>query len=90
MLAKLDLPKEGGWHMDILKNISWDVRQLLSINERIQSAILRGRTLSHDEKQIVQHCATELLEVAQRLDGSPRYAEKKGAYPDGAADTCNS
>jgi len=78
--------------MDLLKNISWDVRQLVSINERIQSAILRGRTLSHDETEIVRQCAAELLEVAQRKrsDGSLEHAERKGAYAGGAAETCNS
>ena len=50
---------------DILKNISFDVRQLISINEKIQSAVLRGTILNEDETAIVCQCAKQLLDLTQ-------------------------
>ena len=62
--------------MDILKSISLDVRQLISINEKIQSAVLRGTPLNHDETEIVQRCATELLHLAHRTVHTREKGEK--------------
>ena len=47
--------------MDALKDISFDVRQLISINEKIQSSVLRGTALNKTEREIVRACAKELL-----------------------------
>jgi hypothetical protein len=52
--------------MDMLKDISLDVRQLISINEKIHSAVLRGTTLNQDEIKIVRHCAAQLLALTKR------------------------
>lgn len=67
--------------MDVLKDISLDVRQLISINEKIHSAVLRGTTLNQEETEIVRHCATQLLALTKR----------KGWRRDQSisADTCN-
>ena len=51
---------------DPLKNISFEVRQLVSINEKIQSTVLRGTILNYDETEIVRQCATQLLDLTQR------------------------
>ena len=67
--------------MDILKDISLDVRQLISINEKIHSAVLRGTTLSHDEIEIVQNCATQLLDLTQRQAGDMKRARKWSIHP---------
>jgi hypothetical protein len=61
--------------MDLLKDISMDVRQLISINEKIHSAVLRGMTLNQDETEIVRHCATQLLTLTKRKGGLPWSAE---------------
>ena len=47
--------------MDPFKDISMDVRQLISISEKISSTVLRGRPLTHDETEIVRQCTTQLL-----------------------------
>ncbi len=61
--------------MDILKGISMDVRQLISINEKLQSAVLQGTTLSQDETEIVRSCAKQLWDLTERInttcDNSP-------------------
>lgn len=62
--------------MDILKSISLDVRQLISINEKIQSAVLRGTPLNHDEREIVRHCAKQLWDLTERVVATRENAEK--------------
>ena len=47
--------------MDAFKNISMDVRQLISISEKLHSSVLRGTALTDDETEIVRHCTTQLL-----------------------------
>ena len=47
--------------MDALKDISMDVRQLISISEKIYSTVLRGRALTPDETEIVRECTTQLF-----------------------------
>ena len=38
-----------------------DVRDLIILNEKIQSALLQGAALTMDEVQIIRMCANELL-----------------------------
>lgn len=40
--------------MDPLRHLSFDVRQLISINEKLQSAALRGIALNNEELEIVR------------------------------------
>jgi hypothetical protein len=40
--------------MDVFKDISMDVRQLISISEKLHSSVLRGTALTHDEIEIVR------------------------------------
>jgi len=49
--------------MDPLRHLSFDVRQLISINEKLQSAALRGTALNNEELEIVRECAKELLKL---------------------------
>lgn len=39
-----------------------EIRDFISVSERIQSIVARGESLSRDEAGIVRLCATELLE----------------------------
>jgi hypothetical protein len=41
-----------------------DVRDLISVNERLQSALAQGERLTEDEAGIIRMCANELLEKA--------------------------
>lgn len=45
-----------------MHGIRKDVRDLISINERLQSALVQGDRLTEEERLIVRMCATELLE----------------------------
>ena len=49
--------------MEVLSHLSFDVRQLISINEKLQSAVLRGTVLNPEEREIVRECAKELLSL---------------------------
>ena len=57
--------------MDVLKDLSFDVRRLISINEKLQSAILRA-----NEREIVRHCANELLNLTKRVGRRRDHAAK--------------
>jgi hypothetical protein len=52
------------WPM-VLKDLSFDVRYLMSITEKI--AVLRGTPLNADETEIVRHCANEVLALTKRV-----------------------
>ena len=45
--------------MDALRK---EVRDLISVNERLQSALAQGERLTDDEAGIIRMCANELLE----------------------------
>ena len=64
--------------MDTFKDISMDVRQLISISEKIYSTVLRGTPLTHDETEIVRECTTQLLGLTKittrRTEGSEKLA----------------
>lgn len=62
--------------MDPFNNISMDVRQLISINEKLNSTVLRGRALTHDETEIVRQCATQLMELTHHTGVKSDPAEK--------------
>ena len=62
--------------MNVLKELSFDVRQLISINEKLQSAVLRGTTLNQDEIEIVRLCANELLDLTKRVGRRQDHPEK--------------
>jgi hypothetical protein len=43
-------------------NLRKEVRDLISVNETIQSALLRGDCITDDEASVIRLCASELLE----------------------------
>jgi hypothetical protein len=43
-------------------NLRKDVRDLISVNEKIQSAIMQGDSITDDEASVIRLCASELLE----------------------------
>lgn len=45
-----------------MSNLRKEVRDLISINEKIQSALLHGDRLTDDEAVLIRQCASELLE----------------------------
>ena len=63
-----------------MNDIRSEVRNLISANERIQSALLGGELLTKDEQELVKMVGRELLGLSQslytapvhRLDGAPR------------------
>ncbi len=65
--------------MDVFKELSMDVRQLISINEKLHSSVLRGNTLKHDEIEIVRHCAKELLDLAERTSEREKVAYRSSS-----------
>jgi hypothetical protein len=73
--------------MDVLKHLSSDVRQLISINEKLQSAALRGTALNQDELEIVRECAEELLALTKRVNGTHDHAVKRPVHR--PAEPCN-
>jgi hypothetical protein len=46
----------------IMNNVRKEVRDLITINEKIQSALMFGDHISHDEAMLIRQCASELLE----------------------------
>ena len=48
-------------------NIRKEVKDLISINERIQSAFLRGEHITPDETALINLTARELLGVSEKL-----------------------
>ena len=44
-----------------MNNVRKEIRDLISINEKIQSALLNGDRISDDEATLIRQCASELL-----------------------------
>jgi hypothetical protein len=54
-------------------NLRKEVRDLISLNEKLQSALLRGDHITDDEASVIRLCASELLEKVpepQYLNGA--------------------
>ena len=45
-----------------MNNVRKEIRDLISINEKIQSALLHGDHITDDEAVLIRQCASELLE----------------------------
>jgi hypothetical protein len=43
---------------------------LISINEKLQSAVLRGKALNKNELEIIRACAKELLGLTTGVNGT--------------------
>jgi hypothetical protein len=44
-----------------MNTIRKEVRELITVNEKIQSAMAQGRQLTDDEKGLIEMCARELI-----------------------------
>ena len=47
--------------MTALNSIRKEVRDLITINEQIQSALMHGEGMPDEERELIRLCATELL-----------------------------
>lgn len=56
-------------------NLRKDVRDLISVNEKIQSAIMQGDPITDDEASVIRLCASELLEKVPPPQVRSRHAE---------------
>ena len=45
-----------------MSNVRKEVRDLITINEQIQSALLLGDHITDDEATLIRQCASELME----------------------------
>ena len=45
-----------------MNNVRKEIRDLITINEKIQSTLLHGDQLTNDEAALIRQCASELLE----------------------------
>ena len=45
-----------------MNNVRKEIRDLITINEKIQSALLHGDQLTNDEAALIRQCASELLD----------------------------
>ena len=45
-----------------MNNVRQEIRDLITINDKIQSALLRGDPITVDEATLIRQCASELLE----------------------------
>ena len=45
-----------------VNNVRKEIRDLITLNEKIQSALLHGDHLTDDEVSLIRQCASELLE----------------------------
>jgi hypothetical protein len=50
-----------------MNNIRKEVRELITINEKIQSALLQGERITDDEAMLIRQCASELLDNIPRV-----------------------
>jgi hypothetical protein len=62
-----------------------EVRELISVNERIQSAMAQGHQLTDDEQGLIEICASELLtSVSAKLSLFPQGDGRSRGLDDGA------
>jgi hypothetical protein len=52
-----------------MNTIRKEVRELITLNERIQSALAQGDRMTDDETELIQVCANELLACVPRTEG---------------------
>ena len=61
-----------------MNTIRKDVRDLISVNEKIQSALAQGDRITGDEAIIIRMCASELLEKVPEPQTDAWYVEEAG------------
>lgn len=55
-----------------------EVRELISLNERIQSAVLQGEIITSDEAMLIRQCASELFQAVPPPTSHDHVAMNKG------------
>lgn len=63
-----------------MNNIRKEIRDLITLNEKIQSALLHGDRLTDDEAMLIRQCASELLE---KIPESPARVWARSGRMDG-------
>jgi hypothetical protein len=63
----------------IMNNVRKEVRDLITINEKIQSALIHGDHITDDEAMLIRQCAYELIEKIP----VPNNGSKKAVPTDG-------
>jgi hypothetical protein len=61
-----------------MKGIRKEVRDLITLNERLQSALAQGEQLTDDEAGIIHMCAKELLANTALSTSEARLSEAAG------------
>ena len=64
-----------------MNNVRKEIRDLITINEKIQSALLNGDRITDDEATLIRQCASELLEKI----AAPKPWMRPGQLLDGAS-----
>lgn len=67
-----------------MNTIREEVRELISVNERIQSALVQGHQWTEDEKNLIEICAGQLLTYVGEGELSPRLKDRSRESGDGA------
>jgi hypothetical protein len=67
-----------------MNNVRKEVRELISLNEKIQSALLHGDHITDDEATLIRQCAGELLE---KVPAPPRTWTTASRALDGGVET---
>jgi hypothetical protein len=68
-----------------MNTIRKEVRELISVNEKIQSALAQGGQLTDDEKGLIEICASELISsVSARQNPVPPQEHHLRKLGDGA------
>jgi hypothetical protein len=63
-----------------MNTIRKDVRDLISVNEKLQSALAQGDRLSEDEAVLIRMCASELLENVPAPESDVSYGSNGRAW----------
>jgi hypothetical protein len=63
-----------------MDTIRKEVRELISVNERIQSALLQGDQLTDDEKDLVEMCASELIASMSAKENQESVSQRQHRY----------
>jgi hypothetical protein len=64
-----------------MNTVRKEIRDLITINEKIQSALMHGDRLTDDEVTLIRQCASELLEKipSRALEKSGRTSDAHDA-----------
>jgi hypothetical protein len=54
-----------------MNTIRKEVRELIGVHEKIQSALTQGKQLTGDEKNLIELCASELLTFVSKQHYTP-------------------